>query len=537
MTLALAFNAPRAPELRPYQLAAIEAVEARFAAGERATLVVLPTGTGKTVLFAELARRRVTAGHRALVLAHRTELLTQARAKLEAVGVHAAIEQGPQRAGQADVVVASVQTLRGPRLATWSPGAFDVVIIDEAHHATATTYRAIVDHFAGARILGVTATPDRADGQGLGPIFQSVAYSYDLGAAIRDGYLAPIRARRVKLEVDLDKVKTTAGDLNQGQLGAAMTDPAVIEATARALLDTVGARRTVLFSVTVAHAALLVDALNLHRPGCARWVSGESADDEREAAARDLSTGRVQIVANAALWTEGFDCPAIEAVAIARPTKSRGLFTQMVGRGTRLHPGKADCLVVDFAGLTSKHRLVSTVDVLAGDAPEAELVRERAEREDVDVEAALADARREIERARHAPTLRWVAEDVADLLGVEIDPRLLATGFDLATDWQRQQLEDKGLKPPAGLTELAATKILDEIKNRQRRGLATIKMVRFLGRCGVPHELGTTLTFGRAGELIGQLKPHLGRWTLKTEAARVVAELRIAATDADRGHA
>lgn len=514
-SLALAFEAPRAPTLRPYQTASIDAVLARFSAGDRATLLVLPTGCGKTVVFAQLARITTMRGRRVLVLAHRTELLVQAREKLHAIGCDAAIEQGPARAGRAEVVVASVQTLRGPRLQSWAPTAFDLIVIDEAHHATASTYRAIVDHFASARVLGVTATPDRADGQGLGPIFESIAYNYALPDAIRDGFLAPIRARRIKLDVDLDKVKTRAGDLDQQGLSSAMTDPYVLEATSRALVEEVGDRPTVLFSVDVAHAHLLAEACNQLKPGCARAVSGESTAEERAAAAADLASGKVQIVANAALWTEGFDCPVIAAVAIARPTKSRGLFTQMVGRGTRLSPatGKTDCLVLDFAGLTSRHRLVSSVDVLAGvDLPEglAELVVERSEGEPIDIAQAIAEAREQIARARVAPTYRWITHEVGGLLGADLGDvqPLLAAGFALATEPQLQQLRDKGFAPPDGLTDLAATRVLDVLRDRQRRNLATYKQVRFLVRLGMAPADAGKLDFRAASDAIDKLAAH-----------------------------
>jgi superfamily II DNA or RNA helicase len=539
VTLALAFNAPVAPTLRPYQLAALEAIEARFAAGDRGTLLVLATGLGKTVCFAELARRRVTAGHRALVLAHRTELLEQARDKLLAIGVDAAIEQGPARAGRADVVVASVQTLRGPRLQSWSADAFDTVIIDEAHHATASTYVAIIDHFATAKILGVTATPDRADGAGLGPLFQSVAFRFEIAEGIREGYLAPIKARRIKLDVDLDKVKTRAGDFDQVGLAAAMTDPAVIEATSRALMDQVGDRPCVLFTVDVAHAHLLAEACNQLRPGSARAVSGESSKEDRAAAARDLAERRVQIVANAALWTEGFDCPVVACVAMAKPTKSRGLFAQCVGRGTRLAPGKTDCLVLDFAGLTTRHKLVSTVDVLAGvDVPPeiAELALERSDIEAVDLEAAIKEAREELARARRAPTFRWVAEEVGDLLGVELDGSLLQPGFAPATADQLAELTTLGFKPPPGLTDLMAARVLAVLSERKARGYCSAKQVKFLVTLGIPKEHARTFKWQEAGHAIPQLKPLLGgdRRRRLEAAEKVLAEVLAARTQGGR---
>lgn len=523
MTLALAYHAPSAPTLRPYQIDAIEAVRARFIAGDRGTIIVMATGLGKTVIFAEIARRTVTRGHRALVLAHRTELIDQALGKLQALGVHAAVEQGPRRAGAADVVVASVQTLRGARLASWPADAFDLVIIDECHHATATTYRAIVDHFARARILGVTATPDRADGAGLGPIFQSVAYEFDLPAAIKAGWLAPLVARRIKLDVDLDRVKTKAGDLDQAELAAAMTDPAVIEATVRGLLDSIGDRPTVVFTADVAHAHLLAGACNDVRPGCARAVSGKTADEERATIASDLSSRRVQLVMNCNLLTEGWDCPEVACIAIARPTKSRSLFTQMVGRGTRTASGKVNCLVLDFAGLTRRHKLVCSVDILAGaglSEEERDEVNERMDGE-TDFDTALAEARAAIARARNAPTLRWIAEEVTGLLG-EVDAALFAPGFDLATTEQREMLKGKGLMVPHGCTDLAAAHLLALIDRRKLAGLCSVKQVRYLGTLGISRETAKDFTAREAGFAIGMLGAYVKRRAEIPRQARIV---------------
>lgn len=507
-------ESPALPALRPYQRAAVAGVRDRFAAGDRATLLVLPTGTGKTVVFAEVARRVVAKGRRALVLAHRRELLEQAIGKLAAAGVRAELEQGPARAGDAPVVVASVATLRGLRLANWRADAFALVIVDEAHHATAASYRAILDHFRPARVLGVTATPDRSDGAGLGSVFASVAFRYDVAAAVRDGWLAPIRGRRINLEgLDLDAVRTVAGDLDRTELAGAMTAPAVVAASAGAIVEEVGARPCVAFTVDVAHADALAAALNSRRPGMARAVSGRSSTDDRAAAAADLAAGRVQVVCNAALWVEGFDCPSVAAVAIARPTKSRGLFAQMVGRGTRLAPGKADCLVVDLAGVTRRHRLATAADVLAGDLPDdvAELVLAATNVPGgVDIIDAIADARHRLDPTTPAAALRWLAEDVADLLAVEISPGVGSDGGP-ASRALRHTLETLGLDgiPPA-LTRGQAHRLIDALNRRRAAGLATWRMVRLLRRFHVPG--AAALTFAdAAAELDQLLKPRRAR--------------------------
>ncbi|MBE7449183.1 MAG: DEAD/DEAH box helicase [Kofleriaceae bacterium] len=481
--------------LRPYQQSAVTAAEARWSAGDRATLVLLPTGTGKTVVFSELTRRVIAAGGRSLVLAHRSELLVQARDKLEAFGLWAQLEQAEQRAGLARAVVASVQTLRGRRLATWARDAFDLVVVDEAHHASAKSYRDVLDHFASARVLGVTATGDRADGAKLGSVFDSVAFRYELRAAIKDGWLAPIRARRIQVDVDLDQIETVAGDLSEEQLGEAMTCNNVVDGVAIPLLELAEDRPTVLFAVTVAHARALAAALNRRRPGCALAVSGSSSPEERRDAAAQLATRQVQFVSNAQLWTEGFDLPAIACVALARPTKSRSLFVQMVGRGTRLSPGKHDCLVLDFTANTERHRLVSAIDVLGEELPDE--VRRHAQAaldlgaEDVmDVVDRIGrDVQRQSTLVLEVKTPRehvrgWVAEDVHDLLDLG-EPPTTPEVWQTATELQRSALVDAGISVTREMSRTEAARILTALSQRRQAGLATFKQVRWLAGQGI----------------------------------------------------
>lgn len=496
-----------APELRPYQVEAIAAARDRFRAGDRGTLIVLPTGTGKTVVFAEIARLTVERGGRVLVLAHRSELLGQALRKLRDVGVRAGLEQGPYRAGSADVVVASVATLKGKRLAAWAPDAFGVVVIDEAHHATSKSYRAIVNHFVGARILGVTATPDRADGVGLDSMFGArPCYVLELRAAIAAGYLVPIKARSVQVDVDLDAIKRSRGDFDTGELADAYTEAAVLDASARALLAERGHRPTVAFTVNVAHAHALAAAINAHRPGLAVAVSGDSTDAERTAAAEGLIGGSIGVVCNAALWTEGFDCPPLSCVAIFRPTGSRGLFAQMIGRGTRPHPqsSKADVLVLDFAGTTKRHRLATAADVLEGDLPDevADLVVEELRADGGgDVEAAIAKVKAHLAAVRNAPIARWLTSEIGDLLGEEVDLRLCSEGFG---DVRREQLDElKSLgfyKIPPGFSDLAAAKVIAILANRRRRGLCSYRQATKLRGHGVAPALVAGMTKDQAGK-------------------------------------
>lgn len=503
----LVLRQPRSeqPVLRPYQLAAIAGVEADWARDVARTLLVLPTGTGKTVVFSELIRRQQADddGGRALVVAHRTELLEQARNKLRDVGVFAALEKAEHRARTERVVVASVQTLKGKRLRRFRPDEFDTVIVDEAHHATAASYRGILEYFKSARVLGVTATPDRADGTALGEIFASVAYRYELRDAIRDQFLVPIVARRIFLEkVDLSAIKTRAGDLAQDELAEVMaTDEAVVGVVVP-LLEQAGDRPTIVFGVDVAHSTAIARALCERRPGCARVAHGDLDAYERERLLAQFRRGEFQFLVNCALYTEGFDEPSVACVAIARPTKSRALYTQMAGRGTRLLgatwaesllAGKRDMLLLDFAGNAGRHKLVGPLDALApGNVDES--VRREAERmleddvQDLDglvdeAAAALERRREEIRRGAHA---QYFARDVDPFFGDQLgEPYDGPWALEVATLEERTELAELGLKKiPANLTRGEARQIIEADRKRRKLGLATYKQCALLSRFG-----------------------------------------------------
>jgi superfamily II DNA or RNA helicase len=505
-------------ELRPYQQEALDLVREAYRQGVRRTLVVMPTGTGKTVLFAEVARRVVERGGRALVLAHRTELLEQARAKLRALDVWAEIEKAQLRAGGADVVVASVDTLRGARLEAWDPGAFRQVIVDEAHHATAPKYMAPIERFCmqgGAHLLGVTATPDRLDGEALGQVFETCAYRYEIRAAIADGYLCPLVARRVELGgVDLASVHVRAGDLASNELAQIMAQEEALHGVAIPLLEQAGDRRCIVFGVDVTHAHALAEVLNRYQPGSALAVDGSAKDLERRQALRAFRAGDFRILVNCALFTEGFDEPSIEVVAIARPTKSRALYAQMVGRGTRPSPGKSHCLILDFTGTAGRHSLVGPADVLAGgDQVLDEEVRAAAELlmrdEQLELEEVIDQAERIVAERRE----RTKATAVADYLAKEFDPfvgelppMVGAQGqwvAEPASPAQRKKLEKLGLeKLPSTLTQGEAGQLIYGLERRREVGLCTFKQARFLARQGYETR---TMSFVEASRLCAQL--------------------------------
>lgn len=375
--------------LRPYQDDALGRMRAAEARGVRKQLGVAATGLGKTIIFCAAARAR---GGRTLILAHRDELVSQAVTKVREVwpDVDVGIVKAAQNDVDAQVVVASVQTLaREKRLRQLldAPASmlrpvdpFDLVVVDEAHHAAAESYRFILDEMHagqddGPLLLGVTATPDRGDGKGLDDLFDEVVWNYDMLWGIRSGFLADVQARRIVLTaLDLSGVKVRRGDYDAGAAGRALQDADAPAYIVKAWREHAADRHTIVFTPTVATADEVATEFRHHGVRAA-MVSGETPIDERRTILRDYAAGRIQVVANCAVLTEGFDDPRTDCIIVARPTKSRALFTQMVGRGTRRHPDKDHLLVLDVVGGSNVHSLI-TVPSLFGieeqDAPRIE---------------------------------------------------------------------------------------------------------------------------------------------------------------------
>lgn len=313
--------------LRDYQQAAHDRIFEEFDRGIRSTLLVLPTGCGKTVVFGSVARRVIEErGGRVLILAHRGELLTQAADRLADMGLDAAIEKAERNAraalwGDPACVVASVQTMRGDRLRSWPRGHFDLLVVDEAHHAPADSYKSIYDHFSTALHLGVTATADRLDGENLGQVYQTLAYEYSLREAIEREHLCRLRFVRCETTVDLSDIRTTGGDLNQGDIEEAIRP--YIDELANATRQEIGDRRAIVFTPDVGSAEAFASAL------CSLGLRAESiagCSRDREEILDGFRKGRFRILTNCALLTEGFDAPFVSAIVLARPTKSRGLY-------------------------------------------------------------------------------------------------------------------------------------------------------------------------------------------------------------------
>ena len=367
--------------LRPYQTAALEAVREAYRQKHRAVLVVMPTGTGKTVLFAEISR---LAKGPVLVLAHRQELVEQAREKIslwcnDVVAVEMAQQRGFTRPDgtRPKIAVASIQTLR-QRLKEVPRDAFKIVVVDEAHHATSDSYRAVLDHF-DAYLLGVTATPDRSDRVPLGEIFSAVAFEYDMRRAIHDGWLCPIRSFLVQTQADFSGVRKVAGELAIRDVEDILTQELHLAEIATPILRERGDRPTIVFAASVAHAHSLCRVMNEQAgdPDFAAALDGSSSFELRAPVLDRFRRGEIKVLVNCSLFTEGFDVPQIALVAIARPVLSRSFYAQMVGRGTRIAKGKQDLLVLDFVPGNCRHSLAQAVDIFASANPE---VQERARR-------------------------------------------------------------------------------------------------------------------------------------------------------------
>jgi superfamily II DNA or RNA helicase len=535
----LPFDFARAPgevvprAVRPYQRAAIDAIVHALET-DRSTLCVMATGTGKTFTASELIRKWPG---RVLWLSHREELIEQSSAELARnTGEVIEIEKAEQWAEQrARIVVASIATInREARLRRWAPDYFTLVVSDEAHHCLAPTWRAVVAYFTGAKHLGLTATPDRGDGLALGQEFDSVAYIYDVGDAIRERNLVPIVGKQITVSgMDLSGIGTVAGDLNQGQLDDAMGSDLVLEGVALPTLEMAGERRTIVFTTSVVNAHKIAAIINERKPGAARAIDGGMGKDDRREVVQGFREGRFQFLSSVMVPTEGFDVPPVSCIALGRPTKSRALCAQMVGRGLRPSEGKTDCLVLDFAG-NSRHDLAGVVDVLGGSFTEAEteLAKEyeRKAPDGIRPEVALAMARAELQRRAARKVAYDVrAFDVFNTLHVKLDPeaeRAFSTQFGVKPPTEKQvaALVKLGVykdldSVPEGLSKRLASRMLDALISRIEKNLASYKQLKALKRYGID---APQITFSQASSVLDALARNGWR---PLPAARVQALL------------
>ena len=490
-------------ELRPYQQQARDRIHAEWDAGHSRTLLVLPTGTGKTIVFASVAADQVRAGDRVLILAHRGELLEQAADKLQrSTGLVSAVEKAESTCLDSwfRVVVGSVQTLqRTARLERFPQDYFGTIIIDEAHHAITDGYRRILDYFSGAKVLGVTATPDRGDMRNLGEVFDSLAFEYKLTDAIKEGYLCKIMAQTIPLQLDITSVTMSGGDYAVGDLGTAL-DP-YLEQIAAEMARRCKSRKTVVFLPLIKTSQKFRDLLNTYGFRAAE-VNGQS-DDRRQVLA-DFDAGKYNVLCNSMLLTEGWDCPSVDCVVVLRPTKVRSLYSQMVGRGTRLSPGKTDLLLLDFLWMTDKHELCRPADLVCEDRTVARQMTEHLAEtgcpEDIEEAAAQASedvvAQREEALAKQLEEQRRKKAKLVDPLQYEmsIQAEDLA-GYVPAFGWeagppseqQTAALEKLGILPDAVESAGKAALLLDRLNKRRDEGLTTPKQIRCLEKYGFQH--------------------------------------------------
>lgn len=491
-------------ELRPYQKEAKESIFAEWDKGVRRTLLVLPTGCGKTIVFAKVTEDCVRQGDRVLILAHRGELLEQAADKIaKATGLGCATEKADQTCigSWFRVTVGSVQSMmRETRLGQFDSSYFNTIIIDEAHHCISDSYQKVLGHFPDARVLGVTATPDRGDMKNLGSYFESLAYEYTLPKAIRSGYLSKIKALTLPLRLDLSGVGIQSGDFKAGDLGTAL-DPYLYQ-IADEMMEHCINRKTVVFLPLVKTSQKFRDILN-EKGFRAAEVNGDSAD--RAQVLEDFEQDKYNVLCNSMLLTEGWDCPSVDTIVVLRPTKIRSLYSQMVGRGTRLFPGKDHLLLLDFLWHTERHELCHPADLICTDQEVAKAMTKHMEDAagcPMDIEeaekAAAEDvvAQREEALAKQLSEMRKRKKKLVDPLQFEMSIQaedlsgyIPAFGWEMEppSDKQKKTLEKLGILPDEIDNAGKAAKLLDRLDKRREDGLTTPKQIRFLEGRGFMH--------------------------------------------------
>ena len=505
--------------LRPYQAEAKEAILHEWDEGRKRTLLVLPTGCGKTIVLAKVAEDQVEQGGRVLIMAHRGELLDQAADKVKQVtGIDCAYEKAGTSAlrSMLPITVGSVQSLcQEKRLQMFPPDYYSALIVDEAHHCLSDSYQRVLNYFEGANVLGVSATPDRGDKRNLGNYFDSQAYEYTMTQAIREGYLCPVKAQMIPLELDISDVSMSNGDYSVGDIGTAL-EP-YLRQIAQEIAWHYADRKTVVF-LPLIHTSQTFCALLNEMGVPAAEVNGNSTD--RAEILRDFEAGRYSVLCNSMLLTEGWDCPAVDCIVVLRPTKVRSLYQQMVGRGMRLFPGKTELVLLDFLWMTERHDLCRPSALISKDAEIAAKIDRQVMEADgaVDIMEAEEDAERDVLAEREQSLAQQLAE-MRNRTRKLVDPLQYAMSIaaeDLAnyqptfvwemgppTQKQLQFLEKRGIFAESVENMGKASLLIDRLIRRQDEGLSTPKQIRCLERYGF-RQVGTW-SFDQASRMISRL--------------------------------
>lgn len=540
------FNRPPPDEwalgLRPYQREDVEVAWEQLAS-VRGTLICQATGLGKTKTATAFIKRWVGAGRgRVLWLVTGTELVWQAQEELKnALGEWVSVEQAARRASNTQVVVASVPTMKGARLKSWPADSFTLIVIDECHHAPSKSYRAVLDHFSAAKRLGLSATPKRHDGIAQGLVFDDyVKPIRPISWGIDNGYLVPfVPIAKFIDSVNLGRMKAKGkSDLPIDELEKEVLKS--VAAIAKETFETVGDRRTLIYTPGVGSAHAVAKCLNVLSPGSARSLDGETPDDMRGELLRQHRAGEFQFLVNCLVLREGYNDPGLRAIVIARPTKSRPLYIQMAGRGGRpLIPelpelsdrlaaiaasSKPDCMLIDITGHAGRHSLISAVDLDGRYEPK---VRERAkklleEEPGKRLDDALSEAQKQVrleDEARKEEQARIAAEaEVKARTGV-FDP-FRASGVEDPVEhgeepvwskeppepWQVQWLRSNRL--PVNVSKAQATKLFKTSKVRQRLGWASFATLAALHKWGIQHP--PNISQGKARLLLDEVARRRG---------------------------
>lgn len=511
-------------KLRPYQEEARDAILGEWSDGKKKTLLVLPTGTGKTVVFSSVVERR---DGRSLILAHRGELLTQAADKLQSFGIDSTLEKADSTClgSSAPVVVGSVQTLaRGNRLEKFPDDYFSTIVVDEAHHCLSESYKKVLGHFPGADVLGVTATPDRGDKQELSEYFDSIAYEYGMKKAIDEGYLCKIVAQMIPLKLDISNVSISQGDYALDGIGSAL-EP-YLDEIARQMTIYCRDRKTVVFLPLVKISQEFCQILNEYGFMAAE-VNGNSTD--REEILSDFDSGKYNVLCNSMLLTEGWDCPSVDCVVVLRPTKVRALYQQMVGRGMRLHPGKDNLLLLDFLWMTERHDLCRPSSLVSKSEDISKRINDKLEYlAACDLMEASEEAERDIVKEREESLAKQLAEmrrkkaklvdpiqyffSIASEDLVSYVPTF-AWEMEPPTEKQLTMLENRGIDPATVRNKGMASLMIDRLIRRGKEGMSTPKQIRKLEEYGF-REVGSW-SFEQASKtisLLAKCKWRLPNW-------------------------